>query len=267
MKWQGISRRQFLSLSSLAAGYLLFAPGYLQKARSEQPVASEREDIGLFVLAQLRYRGGDWDPYPQFLVPLLQELEARTSIDALKERRVVSPGEAAFFFSPFVFMAGRYEFEPFSPQDRAILSRFLSLGGFLLAEDSLGQPGYGFDKSFRQEMAKILPGQELKKLPLDHAVYHSFYLLREVAGRTTVTSYLEGITMDNWTPVIYSQNDLAGAWSRDKLGRWLYPVTPGGENQRALAFKTGINIIVYALTGDYKNDLIHHPFIKKRLNP
>ncbi len=76
--------------------------------------------------------------------------------------------------------------------------------------------------------------------------------------------YLEGITIGRWTPVIYSQNDLAGAWMRDLSGKWMYDCVPGGEPQRALAFKTGINIIVYSLTSDYKKDVIHHPFIKRR---
>jgi hypothetical protein len=106
----------------------------------------------------------------------------------------------------------------------------------------------------------------LKRLPPDHAVYQSFYLLGNLGGRQKVKPYLEGITIDNWTPVIYSQNDLSGAWSRDRYGKWVNACVPGGAIQRKSAFKTGINIIVYALTSDYKRDLIHHPFIKRRQN-
>jgi len=66
--------------------------------------------------------------------------------------------------------------------------------------------------------------------------------------------------------VIYSQNDLSGAWAKDKFGKWIHECVPGGEVQRSLAFKAGINIIVYCLTSDYKKDVIHHPFIKRRQN-
>jgi hypothetical protein len=97
-------------------------------------------------------------------------------------------------------------------------------------------------------------------------VYQSFYLINAVAGRQRVNPYLEGITIDDWTPVIYSQNDLSGAWSRDRYGKWLHECAPGGEAQRLSAFKLGINIIVYSLTGDYKKDLVHHPFIRRRQN-
>jgi hypothetical protein len=174
--------------------------------------------------------------------------------------------ETTLFLNPFVYVMGRHEFAPFTMKERETLSRFLEMGGFILADDSLGQRGYGFDRSFRQEIKHILPNDELTRLPPDHAVYRSFYLLREAAGRLAVRPYLEGITRGNWTPVIYCQNDLAGAWARDRLGRWLYPVIPGGDEQRSRAFMTGINIVIYALTGDYKKDLIHHPFLKKKLN-
>jgi hypothetical protein len=163
-------------------------------------------------------------------------------------------------------MAGRYAFDPFTPQEREILGRFLSYGGFLFAEDTVGAEGYGFDQAFRREMQQVLPNYELKRLPHDHAVYQSFYLLGNLGGRQKVRPYLEGITIDNWTPVIYSQNDLSGAWSRDRYGKWVNACVPGGAIQRKSAFKTGINIIVYALTSDYKRDLIHHPFIKRRQN-
>jgi hypothetical protein len=226
---------------------------------------AETGEDGRFTFSQLQYRGGDWDPHPQYLKPLLEELQLRTSVEAVPRRRVVRPLETALFLNPFVCVMGLHEFAPFTSEERKALARFVEMGGFILADDSLGQMGYGFDRSFRREVKRILPDYELTRLPQDHAVYRSFYLLREVAGRVSVRPYLEGITVDNWTPVIYSQNDLAGAWARDRLGRWLYPVIPGGAKQRSLAFRTGINIVIYALTGDYKKDLIHHPFMKKRL--
>ena len=115
-------------------------------------------------------------------------------------------------------------------------------------------------------MEQVLPHNALKRLPSDHSVYQSFYLINSIGGRQNINPFLEGITIDNWTPVIYSQNDLSGAWSRDQLGKWVNNCVPGGEAQRQAAFKTGINIIVYSLTSDYKKDVIHHPFIQRRQN-
>ena len=252
-----ISRREFL-LSALAlTGGVLFPHRRLYGESS----------FPHFFFTQIRYRGGAWDPNPQFVEAMVEELELRTSIDASGERRATDLSSPDLFFSPFLFMAGKYEFEPLSPQEREILRRYLTFGGFLFAEDTLGVKGYGFDRAFRAEMKRIFPDQDLKRLPLDHPVYQSFYLINQIGGRQPVSPYFEGMILDQWTPVIYSQNDLSGAWSRDKLGKWVHECTPGGEAQRSSAFKAGINVIVYSLTSDYKRDLVHHPFIKKRLNP
>jgi len=250
-----ISRRKFLSLG------LAVAAGYLFHSRRVHGAPFPQ-----FFFAQLKYRGGEWDPNPQFVESIIEELELRTSIDGMKERRITTLMDPDLFFYPLLYMAGKYEFEPFTSQEREVLKRFLTYGGFLFAEDAIGARGFGFDRSFRAEMKEIVPNHDLKRLPSDHSVFRSFYLLEGIGGRQRVHSYLEGITIDQWTPVIYSQNDLSGAWARDKLGKWVHDCVPGGEPQRSLAFKTGINIIVYSLTSDYKKDLVHHPFIKRRQN-
>ena len=219
-----------------------------------------------FLFTQLKYRGGEWDPNSRFVEAIVEELELRTSIDARKQRRIIEISDPDLFFSPLLYMAGRYEFEPFTQSEREILKRFLTSGGFLFAEDTLGADRFGFDRSFRRELKQILPGHALKRLPPDHSVYQSFYLLGSFGGRQLVKPYLEGITIDKWTPVIYSQNDLTGAWSRDRYGNWMHKCIPGGDIQRRSAFKMGINIIVYCMTSDYKKDVTHHPFIKRRLN-
>lgn len=251
-----ISRRGFFSLAlGVSAGLLLACPRVLQGARFPH-----------FFFAQLRYRGGEWDPNPHFVEPMIEELELRTSIDGERERRITTLSDPDLFFYPLLYLAGKYEFDPFSSEEREILRRFLTYGGFLFAEDTMGAKGFGFDRAFRTEMKQILPNHELKRLPPDHSVYRSFYLIESIGGRQKVNPYLEGVTIDNWTPVIYSQNDLSGAWSRDRYGRWMHPCMPGGEAQRSSAFKAGINIIVYSLSSDYKKDLVHHPFIKRRQN-
>jgi len=249
-----ISRRNVLLLGlGLMAGLLTFRPNFSLPAPFPQ-----------FFFSQLRYRGGEWDPNPEFAEAIVDELELRTSIDGMKERRVTTLADPDLFYFPFLYMAGKYEFEPFSSQEREILKRFLTYGGFLFAEDTVGAKGYGFDQAFRREIKQVLPDHDLRRLPTDHSVYQSFYLIGSIGGRQRVNPYLEGITIDSWTPVIYSQNDLSGAWSQDKFGRWIHECVPGGESQRSAALKMGINLIVYSLTSDYKKDVIHHPFIQRR---
>ena len=63
---------------------------------------------------------------------------------------------------------------------------------------------------------------------------------------------------------VFCANDLGGAWDGDPLGGYTYPCTPGGERQRELSFRMGVNLVLYALTGNYKKDQVHIPFILKR---
>ena len=251
----GYTRRDILSIGLGLTGLVLMNPLKALSASFPQ-----------FYFTQLKYQGGEWDPNPQFIEPIIEELELRTSIRASRQRRITTVSDPNLFFHPFLYMAGKYEFESFTPKEHEILRRFLTYGGFLFAEDTLGARGFGFDRGFRREMNRIFPDHELKRLPPDHSVYRSFYLIENIGGRQRVNPYLEAITIDQWTPVIYSQNDLSGAWARDKFGKWVNECVPGGESQRASAFRAGINIIVYSLSSDYKKDLIHHPFIKKRQN-
>ncbi|MDH3442935.1 MAG: DUF4159 domain-containing protein [Deltaproteobacteria bacterium] len=218
-----------------------------------------------FVFAQIKYRGGDWNPHPLAVTPLMEELMLRTSVEAATASHDVTLGDRDLFHYPFLYITGKYEFEPFTQEEIETLRRFLSYGGFLLADDALGQQGYGFDKALRRELKRVFPGNELERIPSSHAALRSYYLLRRIGGVRITSPNLEGITIGNSTPVIYCQNGLGGAWERDQLGNWINGCTPGGEEQRRDAFHLGVNLIIYAMTENYKDDLIHVPFIRRRL--
>ena len=66
---------------------------------------------------------------------------------------------------------------------------------------------------------------------------------------------------DSVSPVIIGGNDWAAAWAADADGRNPYAVIPGGERQRTLAYRFGVNLVMYALTGNYKGDQVHVPAI------
>ena len=195
----------------------------------------------------------------------MEEVRRRTSLEPNETRTEVSLTDRNLFSYPFLYITGKYDFEPFTEEEIEILRRFLSYGGFLLADNALGQPGYGFDKSFRREIKRVFPKREFRRIPSGHAALRSYYLLRRIGGMRLVQAYLEGISVGSSTPVIYCQNNLGGAWERDPLGNWVNPCIPGGEGQRRDAFHLGINLILYAMTENYKEDLIHVPFIRRRL--
>jgi hypothetical protein len=89
-------------------------------------------------------------------------------------------------------------------------------------------------------------------------------MLKGASGRTASNFELEGAAIDGRTAVIVSKADMGGAWSRDPLGNWDFTVSPGGEPQREMAFRTGVNIVMYSMCTDYKDDSVHLPFILRR---
>ena len=57
----------------------------------------------------------------------------------------------------------------------------------------------------------------------------------------------------------------ASAWAVGRNGQPLFAVIPGGERQREMAYRFGVNLVMYALTGNYKADQVHVPAILERL--
>jgi hypothetical protein len=76
---------------------------------------------------------------------------------------------------------------------------------------------------------------------------------------------LTGYANDGVSSVVIGANDFAAAWAVDEAGQPLYPVVPGGARQREMAHRFGVNIVMYALTGNYKSDQVHVPAILERL--
>lgn len=222
-----------------------------------------------FRFGQLQLGSGTaWNPRPGALKKLGWEIEKRTSIDVEGEPAIVAPTADTLHETPFLYLAGEREIELPSPQGIEALRRFLTFGGFLLVDSAEGSTDGAFDASVRKLMAAIFPAsgatKGLELIPADHVVYKSFYLLDRPAGRLAISPAMEGVIRDGRLVAAYTTNDLGGAWLRDDFGNYAYPCEPGGERQRELAFRLGVNLVMYALCLDYKADQVHVPFIMKR---
>lgn len=217
-----------------------------------------------FRIAQLRYNGGNWQPRATGLRRLAWEVEKRTSVDVAMEPIQVRASSQNLFAHPFLYMGGDKAFDPFPAADLQRLQRYLIYGGTLVIDSADARPGGEFDKSVRRLVSGIFPRTPLEKLKPAHTLFKSFYLLHRPVGRVASVPYLEGVSRDGRTMLLYCQNDLAGAWSRDNFGQWEHSVYPGGDRQRELAIRWGVNTVMYSLCVNYKADQVHIPFILKR---
>ncbi|MBK8479850.1 MAG: DUF4159 domain-containing protein [Proteobacteria bacterium] len=215
-------------------------------------------------LAELRLDGEQGVTHVSALERLAWEVKQRTSVEVAPQATVLQASDAALFAHPLVYLTGE---RAFAPPDEAVLKRwrrFVTFGGLLWIDGAEARAGQGFDRSVRQLLGALLPESALVRLSREHAIYKSFYLLDRAVGRLALVPDLEGVERDGRLLVVYSQNDLGGAWSRDAFGQWERNVYPGGERQRELAIRWGINIVIYALCLDYKADQVHIPFVLKR---
>ena len=130
-----------------------------------------------------------------------------------------------------------------------------------MIDSAEGRAGGAFDESVRKLLARLLPTDLPKRVPVDHVLWKTFYLLHAPAGRIMAAPYIEFVERDKRIAVLYSQNDLCGALARDGFGRYEHEVIPGGETQREYAHRLAVNITMYALCLDYKEEQAHIEFI------
>ena len=250
-----VSRRQFLGLT-LAAGGLLLTP-------------SKGWAIGRgsrFRFGQLKLGSGNWNPRPTALRRMAWEIEKRTSISVELDAAVVTLADKTLHQTPFLYLAGDREFQIPEQSEVENLRRFLTFGGFLLIDSAEGTTDGAFNRSVRRLIDALYPSpaKGLELVPGNHVAYKSFYLVDRAFGRLAISPAIEGILRDDRLAVAYVQNDLGGAWARDNFGNYEYECVPGGQRQREFAFRTGINLVMYALCLDYKSDQVHVDFIMKR---
>jgi hypothetical protein len=131
-----------------------------------------------------------------------------------------------------------------------------------------------------REILSSLDVPELEPVPREHVLTKTFYLLRDFPGRfDTGQTWVEALPRnededaashparggDGVSPIIITSNDLAGAWAIRPDGQPMLPLSPGEPRQREYAFRAGVNIVMYTLTGNYKADQVHAPALIERL--
>lgn len=172
-----------------------------------------------------------------------------------------------------------------SPAAYVRLNHFMRSGGMILFDtrdgDIAGLGGPDGAASL-QALAAPLDIPPLAPIPEDHVLTRTFYLLKDFPGRyqgnqvwaeapVGQVEAADGVPFrtlnDGVSPVIIGPNSWAEAWALDARGLPMFTVGSGfeGEEQREMAMRFGINLVMYALTGNYKSDQVHVPALLDRL--
>ena len=275
-----LSRRHFSKAQPtiLALGCLFFA------ASADNLQAADADDIALAAVLETHLAyviTGDAE---------LDEL-SRTGLtglsDTLRRRTALEPGlpigvnierdELAFF--PLLYWPVNEYQQQMSAAGLARIEAYMRQGGTILFDTrDQDRTIQGLTTKSSQALRDLLAQLDippLEPVPDTHVLTKAFYLLADFPGRWDGGNLWierarndDGATStsnDGVSAILIGSNDYAGAWARDPSGRALYAAVPGGERQREIAARVGVNVVMYALTGNYKADQVHLPALLERL--
>lgn len=215
-------------------------------SRAMQFVDTEEGRAGKLAVAQVQY-SGLWKTRDTSLPMLLNIFHRQTNTPVRFEKRDLRLDSARIFDHPLLYMTGTISFS-LTDRERRNLREYLRRGGVLLAEATGGRQS--FDRSFRKEIAAILPGVQLQKLPPNHPIFQYPNVIEDVMPRPALARRLEiegkiqplllGVNVAGRLAVIYSPYDLSGGWALDPG-----PYNQGLEDRDALSL--GVNILTNAL--------------------
>ncbi|WP_112320474.1 DUF4159 domain-containing protein [Oceanibium sediminis] len=216
---------------------------------------------------------------------LSRVLNRRTAIEPVEPVAVnLETDELAFF--PFLYWPVSEVQQIPSEAAYARLNQYLRSGGMILFDtrdaNLGGRLGAGTANGrMLQRLAAKLDIPPLEPAPEDHVLTRTFYLLQDFPGRFSTgdiwveaapeVETIEGMPFrnlnDGVTPVVIGANDWAAAWAMDAQGNPMFPVGRGsaGAQQREMAFRFGVNLIMHVMTGNYKSDQVHVPALLERL--
>jgi hypothetical protein len=201
----------------------------------------EIKGTSMFKLARLKYAGGgDWYNDPSAEINMMKYLKQNTTIDVGEaDFYSVDVNSDEIFNYPFIILTGHGNIS-FSDIELARLRKYCDSGGFLYADDD-----YGMDESFRREMKKLFPNDELKEIPFNHKIYSSHFSFPNGLPKTHehdgkppqgFAIYRNGRMCLYYT---YETN-ISDGWADTQEHQ-------DPPEKREEAFRMGTNIIVYAL--------------------
>ncbi|MEP6831270.1 MAG: DUF4159 domain-containing protein [Rhizomicrobium sp.] len=217
------------------------------------------------------------------LIGVGRALRARTSYEPQDPIGVdITRDDLSFY--PLLYWPMDPREKDLSPNVVSKLNDYMRLGGTILFDTrdlTLGAVR-GANSPGQQTLRRLTQGLDLPPLepvPADHVLTKAFYILKDFPGRWTGGQvWVERLPPaakggervparggDGVSPVIIGSNDWAAAWAVDPSGHPLSEPVPGGETQREMALRFGINLAMYALTGNYKTDQVHAPALLERL--
>jgi Domain of unknown function (DUF4159)/Aerotolerance regulator N-terminal len=275
----GFSRFRPAALSLLLFA-LIVTPNAIQKSLAQSTDEFAMQATLETRLAYIKTGNSELDRISmQGLRGLSEKLDDRTSVTLGDPLGIDIKSDDLVFF-PIIYWPIDENASEIDDETAAKMTGYMKNGGtffFDLRENGTSVAELsGNSSASAQALNSMLSKLDIPSLEpanADHVISKSFYLLNEFPGRyrdgklwlETSDTEQSANNSDGVSSIIIGANDYAAAWATDDNGEPLYAVIPGGDNQREMAIRTGINLVMYALTGNYKADQVHVPALLERL--
>ena len=211
-------------------------------------------------------------------------LNAKTAVDP-GEPTAINIASDEITFYPVLYWPVLANAQALPEATLAKIDAYMKNGGMIIFDTrdagTALPPGFSPQSQGGTPLQRLLGNLDLPRLepvPETHVLTKSFYLLRTFPGRydngqlwveaeapSDTGQGRQARRVDGVSSILVTSNDFASAWALDDRNNPIFPVIPGGERQREMAFRTGVNIAMYALTGNYKADQVHVPALLERL--
>jgi hypothetical protein len=203
------------------------------------------------------------------LFGLSVQLGARTSVEPDKPHGLDLARDHLELY-PMIYYAVPRDAKPLSPAAVAKVNAYLRSGGAFVVDTRDASPGHDVSANLETLLAGI-DAPPLQPAPANHVITKSYYLIKSFPGRLNGRLWIEKSAVgrdirrgDGVSGLFIGGSDWAGAWAIDQNGKPLLSMT-GGDQAREMSYRFGINLVMYILTGNYKDDQVHVPDLLARL--
>ena len=203
---------------------------------------------------------------------LARQLTARTTIEP-EGAKSVNPETDDLVFYPFLYWPVTRDAQPLTDKASANLNAYMASGGTIVFDtQDEGERALRGGET-HPGIAAITTNLDIPALtqaPEDHVLTKSFYLLQTFPGRWAngpvwVDRDTNGAARDGVSSVILGSNDWAAGWAIDEDGNDMAELEKDIPRQREMSIRFGINVAMYALSGNYKADQVHAAALIERL--
>lgn len=252
-------------------GLLLF--GGVQDALAQTPKAKPRQsDLSL---AYIKTGDSALDAQTQRgLEGLSRALRDRTSVEPGAVLGL-DPARDDLALYPILFWTLGDAATETRPEVASALDRYMKNGGVLFVDSR----GIGRTPAMARQITRAalrgLEAPPLAPVPEGHVLTKAFYILQRFPGRypdaklwVETEASAAASANDGVSPLILGDGDWASAWAKAPNGLPTNPMQSFdsmGPSNNELAIRVGINVVLYALTGNYKADQVHAPALLERL--